>query len=75
MFTNCADSVAPTLDLTGVTVSTAEMYEACDTLTADTFTIESTGDVSFRAGDRIELGNGFFVASGGKFAAEIVGEP
>ena len=75
VFTNCAESVASTLDLSGVTVSTTEMYEACDTLTADTFIIESTGDVAFRAGSRIVLGNGFFVATGGEFTAEIVGEP
>jgi 6-phosphogluconolactonase (cycloisomerase 2 family) len=75
VFTNCADSVASTLDLSGVTVSSTEMYEACDTLTADTFTIESTGNVSFRAGNLIVLEDGFSVASGGEFTAEIVGEP
>jgi hypothetical protein len=75
VFTNCSDSVASTLDLSGVTVSSTEVYEACDTLTADTFTIESTGVVHFRAGHRIVLENGFSIESGGELVVEIVGEP
>ena len=75
VFTNCADSVASTLDLSGLTVSTTETYEACDTITADTFTIEGTGVVTFRAGNLIILENGFSVESGGELTAEIVGEP
>ncbi len=74
VFTNCSDSQS-TVDLSGVTVSGTETFVACDTLTADTFEVESTGDAHFRAGSRIILENGFSVASGGVFTAEIVGSP
>jgi subtilisin family serine protease len=74
IFTNCSDSQS-TIDLSGVTVTGTETFVACDTLTADTFVVESTGDAYFRAGSRITLENGFSVASGGVFTAEIVGSP
>ena len=74
IFTNCSDSRS-TVDLSGVNVSGTETYVACDTLTADTFVVESTGNAHFRAGSRIILENGFSVASGGVFTAEIVGSP
>jgi len=74
IFTNCSDSQS-TIDLSGVTVTGTETFVACDTLTADTFVVESTGNAYFRAGSRITLENGFSVASGGVFTAEIVGSP
>jgi hypothetical protein len=74
VFTNCSDTYS-TVDLSGVSVTGTETYTACDTLTADTFSIESSGDARFRAGSRIVLENGFSVASGGGFTAEIVGSP
>ena len=74
VFTNCSDSQA-TVDLSGVTVIEAETYTACDTLTADTFRVGGAGSARFRAGSRIVLENGFSVASGGRFRAEIVGMP
>jgi len=58
-----------------VTATGTETFVACNTLTADTFVVESTGNAYFRAGSRITLENGFSVASGGVFTAEIVGSP
>jgi subtilisin family serine protease len=72
VFTNCSDSHSM-VDLSGVTVTGTETFVACDTLTADTFEVESTGNAHFRAGSGITLENGFSVASGGLFTAEIVG--
>jgi len=40
-----------------------------------TVVVESTGNAYFRDGSRITLENGFSVASGGVFTAEIVGSP
>ena len=74
IFTNCSDSQS-TVDLSGVTVTGTETFVACDTLTADTFVVESTGNAHFRAGSRITLENGFSIAAGGIFTAEIVGSP
>ena len=50
-------------------------FTACDTLTAEFFTAESTGNPRFRAGSRIVLKNELSVASGGVFVAEIIGSP
>jgi subtilisin family serine protease len=74
VFTNCDDSIS-TVDLSGVTVTGTETFEACDTLTADNFEVQGTGNARFRAGNKIVLENGFSVASGGVFTAEIVGSP
>jgi len=74
IFTNCSDTQS-TVDLSGVNVTGTETFVACDTLTADTFVVESTGNAHFRAGSRIILENGFSVAAGGIFTAEIVGSP
>lgn len=73
-FTNCSDSVQSFRDVSGQTVSTAETFEACDTLSAGNFTVEApNGDVTFQAGKKIVLENGFAVESGASFRAEIVG--
>lgn len=73
-FTNCSDSVQSERDVSGQTVSTTETFEACETLTAGNFTVEApNGDVTFRAGEKIVLKDGFAVESGTSFRAEIVG--
>ncbi|MFW6200707.1 MAG: 3-coathanger stack domain-containing protein [Gemmatimonadota bacterium] len=73
-FTNCSDSVQSVRDVSGQTVSTTETFEACDTLSAGSFTVEAPdGDVTFRAGKKIVLEDGFAVESGASFRAEIVG--
>ena len=75
VFTNCADSVSSTVDLSGVTVAggQTETFEACDTLTADNFVVEDGATATLRAGRRIVLESG--VQIGGSFSAVIVGEP
>jgi hypothetical protein len=48
------------------------VWESCASITAsDDFNVLATGDVTFRAGAPVMLGNGFSVASGGTFAVEI----
>ena len=74
VFTNCDDTIS-TVDLSGVTVAGTETFEACDTLTADNFEVQGTGNARFRAGNTIILENGFSVASGGVFTAQIAGSP
>jgi uncharacterized protein YkwD len=54
------------------TVSTTETFQACDTVSATSgFEVAATGDVTFQAGRRIVLGDGFSVASGGTFRAVV----
>jgi subtilisin family serine protease len=74
VFTNCDDSYS-TVDLSGMSVTGTEVFAACDTLTADNFEVGSTGKATFRAGSTIVLENGFSVASGGAYTAEIIGLP
>lgn len=63
---------ASTLNVPQQSVSTTKTYEACDTVSAtDGFEVTATGDVTFRAGNRIVLGDGFSVASGGSFRAVV----
>jgi hypothetical protein len=61
------------------TITTAETYEACRTITAGPdVTVASTGNLTLRTGESITLDNGFSVESGGRFTAEIapgVGAP
>jgi hypothetical protein len=60
------------LDVPQQTVSTTEAFEACDTVSATSgFEVTATGDVTFRAGRRVVLGDGFSVASGGSFRAVV----
>jgi hypothetical protein len=57
------------LDLNNDTISGSASYEACSSIYAhDAFAIDSSGDVTFTA-DKIVLGNGFSVASNGRFVA------
>ena len=58
--------------LSNTTLSLTTLYEACNSITAGpSFTILSPGDVTFRAGTSIVLGNGFQVAAGAKIKVEI----
>jgi hypothetical protein len=60
------------VDLSAQTVNTAETFEACDTIAAgDGFEVGPSGDVTFRAGRRIVLRDGFSVAAGGSFTAAV----
>lgn len=53
-------------------VGTTEVFEACDTITAQDFRVAAPGgDVTFRAGGGIVLGDGFVVEAGAAFTAEI----
>ncbi len=61
-----------TLDLSSQTVTTTETFGACDTLTAGSgFAVVSPGNVTFVAGNRIILDNGFSVGSGAVFTAQL----
>jgi hypothetical protein len=55
------------------TVTDPQDFEACNELTAGAgaFVVGSTGEVLFRAGNRIILESGFEVESGGRFQARI----
>jgi len=52
-------------------VGSTETFEGCFSLTAADVDVLSSGDVTFQAGDRIALENGFSVASGGIFTAAL----
>ena len=52
-------------------ISSPAVYEACDSIVARNFEILPGGVVTFYAGKRVELGNGFSVAAGGSFTAAI----
>lgn len=61
-----------TRDLSMMTIESCQVYEACNMVSAgDQFQVGSSGDVTFLAGDRIVLHDGFSVASGGVFRAVI----
>lgn len=47
------------------------VQEVCQTLTAGDVDVLAGADVIFRAGDRIEIGSGFSVASGASFQAGV----
>jgi serine protease AprX len=54
------------------TINTTQAFVACNTIsTGDDFVVDASGDVTFRAGTSIALGNGFSVASMAKFEAII----
>lgn len=53
-------------------LSTAQTFEACDTITAGpSVTITSTGDITFQAGNRVVLKNGFTIADGGRLRLAV----
>lgn len=63
---------ASTLNVPQQTVSTTESFQACDTVSATSgFEVTASGDVTFRAGRRVILGDGFSVAAGGSFRAMV----
>jgi hypothetical protein len=53
------------------TVGGTVTFEGCLSLTAANVDILSSGDVTFQAGDKITLENGFSVASGANFTATL----
>ena len=68
----CSDIVPTGLVLTSPTVQSTELFEACYTIDAFArFGVGGSGDVTLRAGRRVVLGDGFFVASGGSLVVEI----
>ena len=67
----CLLGPPPNQDLSGMTVTTTETYEACNSITASDFSIVAPGNATFRAGTGITLGEGFVVEAGCEFAAMI----
>jgi len=62
----------PDLVLSGTTVDSTQTFTACDVLTAGPdFQVIASGDLTFRAGARIVLRNGFSVGAGARFRAVI----
>ena len=60
------------LVLIGDRVTSAQTYEACDSITAADFQVlPPDGDVTFRAGSEIELGDDFIVDEGCSFTAIV----
>jgi hypothetical protein len=58
------------LNLVSQTVSSQEVFRACDTVTAgSSFVVAPSGKVTLRAGKRIVLNPGFSVAPGGTLTA------
>ncbi|HEX9671384.1 MAG TPA: hypothetical protein VGC93_18095 [Thermoanaerobaculia bacterium] len=62
------------VNLVNQTVSSQQVFRACDTVTGQNFQIAASGNVTFRAGKSVILKDGFRVSSGGTFAA-VVGPP
>jgi len=58
------------LDLTNQTVAGTQTFEACDQITAHQ-SFHVSGDVTFRAGQRVVLGDGFSVGAGASFQAVL----
>jgi len=60
--------------LTDTTVTGVEVAEACTSITAHSgFHVDGTGDVTLRAGERVALGDGFSVGTGGRLVLEVGG--
>ena len=60
------------LDIDNQVLSTTQTFEACDTITAGpNVTITSTGNITFQAGRRVVLENGFEVIDGGRLSVLI----
>jgi bacillolysin len=66
-----AAGVPNDLYLSNETVSATTTYQACNSITADDFHIVLAGDVTFQAGNRITLGDGFSVGAGRQFKAVL----
>lgn len=66
------DGCDPDLDLYGLIVDTVEVYEACRSITATYFDVRLPwGDVTFRAGEYVILGEDFVVQAGCSFTLEL----
>jgi hypothetical protein len=65
------EGVSCHLVLENYTVTGTELYEACRITAGPNFTVNATGDATFRSGQRITLRPGFRVQAGGRFRAEI----
>lgn len=64
----CLDDVV----LTNDTVTGTEIFQAATSIAAGpNFAVADGGDATFRAGSQVLLRDGFSVATGGRFAAEI----
>lgn len=60
------------LELSSQDVTGTQFFRACQTITAgNDYRVTGTGDLTYRAGQRIVLADGFRVESGGSFVAEI----
>jgi len=58
------------------TVTGTASWQACETVRAlSGFTVGATGDVTFQAGQKVVLGDGFAVLAGGSFRAVIAYPP
>lgn len=67
------ETCVPDVVLGPQTVGTPKVFSACESITAGTGFVAAS-EVVFRAGLSIALGDGFTVAAGGEFSAEIVPE-
>ncbi len=70
------DDVDACVDISNLTlenyIATSSRTEsACQTLTATDYEVSGTGNVTFIAGERIILRDGFRVSAGGKFTAAL----
>jgi len=64
-------AVVDVLALSNETVTNSRVEEACQEITADTYTVKGSGDVTLRAGSRVVLGNGFVVETGGQLVVDV----
>jgi len=69
------DEASDDLTLTGRSFGATAVFEACSSITANSgIEVTPSGELTLRAGERVVLGDGFSVASGGTFRAEIAPE-
>lgn len=64
-------AVVNVLALSNATVNNSRVEEACQEITADTYTVKGSGSVTLRAGTRVVLGNGFAVENGGQLVVDL----
>lgn len=69
-------TASTTVNVANQTVTGTASWAACVTVNAVSgFTVGATGDVTFQAGQRVVLGDGFAVLPGGSFKAVIAPPP
>ncbi len=67
-----ATACVPVKDVSGQTIGSPLVVEACHVLIAGDFEVQAPGgEVSFTAGEKVGLRSGFSVASGASFTADI----